>query len=398
MPKIGVFSECYKPVLNGVVVSIDTFKRDLESLGFKYYIFATDNAKKEAEKNVYRIPAMLNFEIKGGRYPIAWPQNVGPWAQKAKELKLDLIHSQHLFNVGSLGLKVAQRNKIPAILTYHTLLAEYGHYFPFLGGLYRKFIERESRLYCNKYNAIVTPSTPMKEILIQYGVETPIEVIPTGINLKDLQNAYPASVIRAKWDIPEHQKILLYVSRIAKEKNVEFLLESMKQLVFNRRKKHPRADVHLLMVGGGPELNNFRDYVEEEGLSPYVTFTDMLKKEIANRYYGAADLFVFPSITETQGIVVSEAMAAGLPAVAINKMGPKDIIKDGEDGFLTHLNRKEFVARIESLLDNEQKRRAFSATAKENAKEFSNSVCAVKMEKLYENTIRQFAQHNRHSS
>lgn len=388
MPRIGIFSECYEPVLNGVVVSIETFRQELERLGYNYFIFTTDNVKKENQRNVFRIPAMLKFEAKGGRYPIAWPQRVGFWARKAKELRLDLIHSQHLLNVGALGLRVAQKIKIPAILTYHTLLAEYGHYVPFFGNLYRQIIKQKSRDYCNEYNQIVTPSMPMKEILISYGVTTPIEVIPTGINLEKLQNPYPTKVIRAKWDIPEHQKILLYVSRIAKEKNIGFLIEAMKQLVVNRRKKYSRADVHLLIVGGGPELAFYQDLVEETGLSPYVTFTDMLKKEITNRYYGAADLFVFPSVTETQGIVVSEAMAAGLPAIAINKMGPRDIIKNGEDGFLTHLNRKEFVARIESLLDNEKMRRNFSEAAKENAKEFSSKNCALKMKSLYEKNLR----------
>lgn len=388
--RIGIFSECYLPTLNGVVVSIETFRKEMEKRGHEYFIFApeTQGYKDEDRRHVFRYPS---FTWPGEKnYPAALPFFTNTITEKIKNLKLDIIHSQHLFTMGRLGLRVARNLKIPIVYTYHTLIAEYTHYVPILGDLAKSILIQFSRDYCNSCDQVITPSESMAKILVRYGVKKPIEVIPTGIHMAELQNPFPDKVIRAKWNIPEHRQILLYLSRVAKEKNIDFLLHAMRQIVKNRQAKHGRSDAHLLLVGGGPELEFYKNMVRKMKLEDYVTFTDMLKKEIANRYFGAADIFVFPSITETQGIVVAEAMAAGTPVVAVDKMGPSDIIKNNKDGYLTSLKISEFAGKIEKLLDDYGLRQRMAKFAQEDAKQYSSENCADKLEKIYNSVIQNY--------
>jgi len=377
--RVGIFTECYHPVLNGVVISIETFRTELEKRGNDFFIFTTACPDyNERNPRVKRFPCMIPFPPKGGRYPISWPRLANIEAQKISHLSLDLIHSQHLLGLGHLGLKIGKILKIPTILTYHTLLAEYTHYVPLFGSLVRAYLIRESRQISNRYDQIVTPSPSMKKILRDYGVRRPIEAIATGVNVNDFQKPISRPELESKWQIPQKSKLLLYVSRIAREKNVDFLLEAVRRLAGKR------DDFYLLLIGGGPELEEFRKKVAGWGLEKRIVFTDMLPKKETNRYYGAADIFVFPSITETQGIVITEAMAAGIPAVAINIMGPSDLIQDGVDGYLVPLKLDILCAKIESLLNDESLRLKMGKKARQNAQQFSIETSADKMEKIYE--------------
>ena len=385
--RIGIFSECYLPTLNGVVISIETFRLELEKRGHEIFVFApaTNGYVDRDNKHVFRYPSIQWPGQK--EYPLALPIFSTTITKKIKDLKLDIIHAQHLFTMGNLGLRIARQLDIPIVYTYHTLIAEYTHYVPALTGISRKALISLSRDFCNKCDQIVTPSPSMAKILKSYGVKKPIEAIPTGIYILRLQNHLPGKIIHTQWDIPENRKILLYLSRIAKEKNIDFLLKAMKLLIFKRQKKFGHCDVHLLMVGGGPELLHYQQLARKMGIEEYVTFTGMIKYEVATKYYGAAKIFVFPSVTETQGIVVTEAMAAGTPVVAVNKMGPSDLIVNGEDGYLTGLNISEFSGKIEKLLDDEKLYNKMSQKAKINAENFSSETCSIKLENVYEQTI-----------
>lgn len=397
--RIGIFSECYLPTLNGVVVSIETFRKEMEKRGHEYFIFAPETKdyedlapQKGGPDHVFRFPS---FRWPGqATYPIAWPVNHRELAHQISRLNLDIIHTQHLFTMGRAGLWVGRKLGIPVVYTYHTLIAEYTHYVPLLGGLTKHAIIELSQNFCNACDQVATPSPSMKKILLSYGVTTPIEPIPTGINLADLQHPFPETFVRQSWNIPANRKILLYLSRVAKEKNIDFLLRAIRHLAKLRQHKHGQIDFHLLMVGGGPELKFYEQLAKKWGLEHFVTFTDMIKKEVANRYFGVADIFVFPSITETQGIVITEAMAAGTPVVAVDQMGPSDIVKSGDDGYLTDLKIEPFVAKINKLLDDDALRRNMGQKARKHAEDYSGLNCAVKMEKLYEQTIERFAKFN----
>lgn len=391
MQNIGIFSECSLPkVMNGVSVSIKTFKEELEKNGFLYFIFTTDYPNyHETDEHVVRLSMLLPFKAKGGRYPIARPQSTNRIAQMVSARDIQLIHSQHLLSTGSLGLKVAKKLNIPAILTYHTLMTEYVHYIPLAGGLIKKWIIGRSRYYCNQYDTVVTPSESMKKILLSYGVTKPIEVIPTGVNLAHFQNPYTKAELKAKWHIPDDQdKLILFVGRMSLEKNVESLLEAMQKFVLEKGHR----DTHLLMVGSGPLIKKCQKLVKDWGIDQFVTFTGGLDKDETNKTFGGADLFVFASVTETQGLIINEAQAAGLPVLAVNKMGPSNYVHDGVDGILVPLNLDVFTDKMDYLLKNENIRQEMSKHAKEAAKQISTEVCGAKLGKLYESLI---ANHHR---
>ena len=377
--KIGIVTECFDPTLNGVTVSIHSFEEILEKKHEIFILAPQTRGYHDLQSNVLRYPAVTWFGPND--YPIAFPIFAPSVTRKAKELGLDIIHAQHsLGMLSALGMRLAHDLDIPIVHTYHTLLTEYVHWK--VGATIGiKFAKIRSTKYCNRCDQIVTPSNAMREIVLGYGVKTPIESIPTGIDLSEFQNPFSRDELFQKWQIPRGKKLLLYLSRVAKEKNLDFLFDSINDL------NQKRQDFHLILVGGGAELPDYQKKVSQMNLDGVITFTDKQEKEIANRFFGSADVFVFPSITETQGIVISEAMASGMPAVAINKMGPSDIIQNNIDGYLCDLNLAEFTGRIEGLLDDESLRGKMGVAARENAKKFSKESCASKMEVLYERTI-----------
>lgn len=377
--KIGIVTECFDPTLNGVTVSIHSFEEILEKKHEIFILAPQTRGYQESKDNVLRYPSVTWFGPND--YPIAFPIFAPSVTRRVKELGLDIIHAQHsLGMLSNLGMGLAKDLDIPIVHTYHTLLAEYVHWK--VGApIGRWFVKTRSTNYCNRCDQIITPSDAMREIILGYGVKTPIETIPTGIDLSEFQNPFSRDELFEKWQIPRDKKLLLYLSRVAKEKNLDFLLDSILEM------SKKRQDFHLILVGGGKELPDYKKKVVQMRLDKFITFTDKQEKKLANRFFGAADIFVFPSVTETQGIVISEAMASGKPAVAINKMGPSDIIKNSVDGFLCDLNLTEFTGRIEGLLDDDTLRSKMGAAARENAKKFSKESCASKMEALYERTI-----------
>jgi len=223
----------------------------------------------------------------------------------------------------------------------------------------------------------------MKKILVEYGVTKPIDVIMTGIEPKAYQHVSESvgQQLREKYKIDPGAKICLYVSRIAKEKNLDFLFRAFVKI----QKECPKT--HLLMVGGGPEEAWAKKRTQGLGLGSKVTFTGMLAKEDANTIFGLGDVFTFPSYTETQGIVIAEAMAAGTPPVAVGKMGPLDLIHDGKDGYLTKLSVDEFAQKAVKLLNDDKKRAIFATEGLRRVEEFSNETSVSKLISLYEKVL-----------
>lgn len=381
--KIGIFTECYKPVMNGVAVSIETFKNGLEAQGHEVFIFAPEHPKAVAEHGVYRFPSI---EDKKGRiYPFLAPSVTLQSSYIPKEIisSLDIIHAQHMFTAGRLARHMARKYNKPLIYTYHTLIAGYTHYAGFLSSIVEAYIKNMSKRFCNTCDQIITPSNPMKKILRKYGVTVPIEVVMTGIEPKNYKRVDKEEdrSLREKYEIDPEAKICLYLSRIAKEKNLDFLFKSFVKI----QEKYPAS--HLLMVGGGPEEEWAHNKVKELGIKNKVTFTGMLPKEEANKLFGLGDVFTFPSYTETQGIVIAEAMAAGTPPVAVGKMGPIDLIHDGKDGFLTKLSVDDFVEKTVRLLKDDKLQKIFATEGKSRVEEFSNETSVSKLISLYEKVL-----------
>ena len=381
--KIGIFTECCKPVMNGVAVSVESFKKGLEEKGHEVFVFAPDNPKAESEHGVYRFPSIK--DKKGRLYPIFIPSLALEDSYLPEEIisNLDIIHAQHMFTAGRLARQMAEKYNKPLVYTYHTLLAEYTHYGGILSPILKVYLRNMSKRFCNSCDQIITPSNPMKEILEGYGVTKPIDVIMTGIDPKAYKRVSESEnkQLREKYKIAPEAKICLYISRIAKEKNIDFLFQSFVRIL----KECPAT--HLLMVGGGPEENWAKARVNELKIQDKVTLTGMLPKEEANKLFGFGNIFTFPSVTETQGIVIAEAMASGTPPVAVGKMGPVDLIHDGKDGYLTKLSIPDFVEKVVTLLKDDKKRAIFATEGLSRVEEFSNETSVSKLLSLYERVL-----------
>ncbi|NPV26629.1 MAG: glycosyltransferase family 4 protein [Firmicutes bacterium] len=375
---IGVFSDSYRPYVSGVVTSIETFTQELNSLGHSVYIFAPRYPNYvETNPNIFRFlsvrpPTNPDFSL---AVPIS--PRLG---YTIKRLQLDIIHVHSPFLLGRLGARYARRYRIPLVFTYHTLYDQYVHYVPFGQRLTRDLMVHWSRHFCNQCDLVITPSSKVKELLRQYGVKVPIKVLPTGINVDKFATG-DSVWVRQRYHLNPKTKILLFVGRLGKEKNVDFLLYAYRQVVDHF------PDSVLLIVARGPEEQAMRDLARELGLGERVIFTGFLQgNELVNCYHGA-DLFVFPSVTETQGLVLVEAMAARLPVVAINAFGVADMVSHGLDGLLTEQSLTAFSSAIIELLQDDARRAAMKEQAWLKAQRLSSRNMTLELVRVYQHLI-----------
>lgn len=350
--------------------SIDTFKKTLEKRGHKFFIFAPSQGGASKENRVWRIPSLPLPGQKDYRLalPVFSDFNFLPQLPK-----INIIHLQHIFRMGSFGLKLARQLKIPAILTYHTMLVDYTNHIPiikhsgFLKSLVRGYLIRRSRRLANRCQLVIVPSKPILAELRSYGVKTRIEILPTGVDLKRFKPP--------KMKLPPQS--LVYVGRLSEEKNLKMLFSAFATVI----KKIPGA--HLFLVGDGPDRKAYENLVQKSGLGKQVSFTGFLDQNKTAEYQAAADLFVFPSVTDTQGLVVVEAMAAGTPVVVVGKLGPGEIVKHGIFGFKTKNNPRDFTDKIIELLTNDKLRLKMKKAAQKEAKNYAQEKMAAKLEKVY---------------
>ena len=377
--KIGIFTDSYLPTPTGVAVSVETFRKGMEHLGHDVYIFAPEFPKyRDPIPRVHRYPSFITPMRPDA--PVALPilnKHIG----EIENIGLDIIHTQHFFTLGALGLQLGKKLRIPVVHTYHTLYVEYANsYVPWARGIARWWLIRKSRLYANQCQTIIAPSPSMKKLIRQYGIVTPIEAIPTGVKMDDFASM-PPETMKHKYSIPTDRQVLLFVGRLGEEKNIKFLLRAFKTIW------QKRENTHLMFIGGGPQEDDYKKIVERQPFADHVTFTGFLPKGETNKIFGACDVFVFPSITDAQGVVIAETMAAGTPAVAVNRLGPTDLIRDGEDGFLTPLNEHAFADKVMYLLENEKIRRHFGQAARKNVQRFSTENSTRHMLEVYERLV-----------
>lgn len=297
------------------------------------------------------------------------------------KLDFDIIHSHTPFPMGLLALTQASAKNIPVIHTYHTLFTQYVHYLPMMENLGVSWAKRASKDYCNRCNAIITPSNAMKQELLSYGVKKPIEVIPTGIatNLIEKGNA---NLMRELNSIPPEVEIVSYVGRMAKEKNLEFLLR-----VFQKVAAQNKKPIQFMMIGDGPQRKHLQKLAHHLGIGAQVIFTGYVDKSTLASWYKVSDVFAFASTTETQGLVVLEAMSMGTPVVAIDAMGVSDIIRENLGGFASSANEEEFSKHILRLLSDDALRARKAIEARKQAETYSSQHMAEKLLGLYQKAI-----------
>jgi glycosyltransferase involved in cell wall biosynthesis len=375
--RVGFFTDTYTPQTNGVVTSIRLFKKALEARGHDVRVFAPAPAMADDDPSTIRfrsMPLIFQREMRLAS-PISFE------AMRAVEVAdLDIVHAHDPFSIGLFGLRVARRRRIPYVHTYHTLYPEYVHYV-WDTTLSTKLAERLSREYCDLCDAIIAPSTKIQRYLRRWGTTSPIDVIATGIDTARFKTAPEADVaaLRTRFGFGADQRVLLSVGRLGREKSVDTLLRALSC------SRH--SDAAMLVVGDGPDRRELERIVRELRLGERVRFAGYLDGSDLVAAYHLADAFVFASTTETQGLVVGEALAAGLPVIAVQDPAVADFVVEGETGFLVPAHHEPLARAIDTVLDNDDLRAAMGEASADRAGHFSIEVQAERLEACYTRAI-----------
>ncbi len=378
--KILYISDVYFPRVNGVSTSIRTFVGQLQQLGHQVDLIAPDyDVATTDESFVKRVPARsIYFDPEDKLMKYGEALKLLPELQQEN---YDLIHIHTPFVAHYLGLKLSKLLGIPCVETYHTFFEDYlHHYLPWIPQKMARGLARIiSKRQCNAVSAIVAPSQPMLDVLRSYGVAIHADVIPTGLQAHSFAEA-DGTAFRSKYGIGAKRKMLLYVGRVAFEKNITFLLEKTKILVA----LHP--EVLLVVTGEGPAEKMLRELALKLDLEEHIKFIGYLDRNTElNACYKAADVFVFASKSETQGLVLLEAMAQGTPVVAIAELGTASILVEGEGAMIAPDNVLAFAAKVSELIAQPEKRKTLGEKAKNYAlTRWTASVQAERMAKFYQ--------------
>jgi glycosyltransferase involved in cell wall biosynthesis len=383
--KILFISDVYFPRVNGVSTSIKTFIDQLESLGHEVDLIAPDYGNRETEGNIKRVAARSIYfdpEDKLMKYGKA----IKLLPELSKE-NYDIIHINTPFVAHYLGLKLAKQLHIPCIETYHTFFEDYlHHYLPWIPQSAARSIARFiSKKQCNAVDAVVVPSQPMLDVLRTYGIKTKASVIPTGLQAASFAESDGLS-FKHKYGIENSRPMLLYVGRVAYEKNIPFLFEMTKILA----ERYP--NVLLVIAGEGPAEKSLRQLAVTLKIEDNVKFIGYLDRSTElNACYKSADVFVFSSKSETQGLVLLEAMAQGTPVVGIAELGTASILVEGEGALIALEDANAFSQKVASLIDDREKRDVLGRAAKAYVlKAWTAEVQGKRMADFYKKAIEQY--------
>lgn len=371
--KIGVFTDSYLPYISGVVRSIQTFTEELKNLGHEVFIFAPNYKNCKKENGVFRfasIPSPTNRD-----FTLAFPYSP-KFKPTIHRLNLDLIHVHSPFLLGRLGARYARKLGVPLIFTFHTLYDQYVHYVPFARSFTKELAQRISRDFCNQCDLVIVPTNVIGEYLRNIGVHASISRIPTGIKIAKFQSG-DREWMRQRFNISQNDKVLLFVGRLGQEKNIKFLMESFSLI------KQEINDTTLVLVGGGPDEEDLKRKAKNLGIREKIVFTGPLPPEQVVHCYAGSNIFVFSSVTETQGLVITEAKAAGLPVVAVGANGVSEMVEHGIDGYLSDPEPGQFADKVCQILKNKELKDKMSHNARLNAKSLSSANCTAKLVDCY---------------
>jgi 1,2-diacylglycerol 3-alpha-glucosyltransferase len=378
---IAYFTNTYLPVVSGVVRSVQSFRDALSSLGHNVFVFAQEDEYEDTEPFIFRYPS-LRLPLPGD-IPTALP--VSSFVdQLIPKLKLDVIHTHHPFLLGQTAAAKARDYNLPLVFTFHTQYHEYTHYIPFSQEQVQEFIKNRVmdwlRDYMRKCQHIVIPSESMRSILVNdYGLVDRFTVIPTGLDIAPFKEANGAA-LRSEWGWHD-DKVIISVGRLAEEKNWGTLLQAFALAL----KEQP--NLRLVLVGDGPQAQTLSQLAGELGIAERILFTGAVSFDQVPAYLKAADLFAFASVTETQGLATLEAMAAGLPVVAVMGSGTVDIVEENVQGLLVQNDPQQLASGILKLIHNSELMDTFKSNAIKKSRTYDNKRLARKMLKVYAQAI-----------
>lgn len=383
--RIAIFTNNYLPNVYGVPMSVETFRKELESLGHEVFIFAPRYSDyKDINKNIFRYPSFdINIKF---RFPLPIPYS-HKINKILEDLDIDIIHSQHPNLLGSAAARWAKKKNIPLVFTWHTLYDQYTNFVPFLPAkIVAKWAINNAVKYANKADNIIVPTESIAPIIQKWGMNNKIIPIATGVMEKEFLNT-DRNEIREKYEIKENEILLLLVSRLTTEKNINFVFESVLKIL----KENKLAK--FLLAGDGYLLPELKKRVKEENLEDKIIFAGIAPREELKNYYAAGDIFVYASKSETQGMIITEGMYVGLPIVAVKAPGVESLVENNINGILTSENESEFIKAIQKLMTEKDLRNKMSQESARIAREKYNSkICAEKMLEVYEKAIKNHAQ------
>lgn len=386
--RIGIFTDTYLPYISGLVTSELMLKDALEKQGHTVYI-VTANLKNfqyvyDEQEKIIRVPGIpvgIYDARLTGIYPLQALQTIKNW-------NLDVIHSQTEFGVGTFARIIAKQYGIPIVHTYHTMYEDYVHYITkghFIGPS-KKLVQYLTKFYCDKtITELIVPTKKAYDLFKEkYQVNRNVHIIPTGIEVerfyKENFKRDQISKLKKRLGLTSKDKVLTFVGRLGKEKSVDFLIENHKKIIEKNK------NVKLLIIGDGPEMEDFVKQVKDLNIQDYVIFTGKVAWEEVPLYYQLTDIFVTASTTETQGLTVIEAMAASVPIVCVDDDSFKIAVVDDLNGFFFK-NGDQYIKNIIKLLDNPKELKRLSDQARVSSEMHSSKYFADRVLDVYKIAI-----------
>lgn len=378
--KIALMTNNYKPVMGGVPISIERLKSGLEAQGHRVTVFAPTYEEQEEEKNVFRYATCMKHFIGSIVLPNPFDRRI---EAEFRKQDFDVIHVHHPMLIGRTAVYLSKKYHIPLVFTYHT---QYEKYVRCYTGL--KLLEKLTPLYIHSFlmhcDYCLAPTRGMQEYLTESQGLSPerVGILPTGIEASHFQVSDEQIAAVRKDFCAEDIPLFITVSRMAQEKNVGFMLESL--AAFKRLYQKP---FRMLMLGDGPDRVSYEKTCAELGLEREVCFVGQIPNEKIAPYFAAADAFLFASKTETQGIVILEAFAGGTPVVAVDATGVRDLVRNGCNGYLTHETPESFARALMELFKNDELRRQMAVNARETACLYREEAVALKAVHYYNRVV-----------
>jgi glycosyltransferase involved in cell wall biosynthesis len=381
--KIVMFTNTYLPHVGGVARSVSTYEEEFRRRGHEVRIVAPQfEGAMESTAHVLRTPALQKFN--GSDFSVTIPQP-GLIAEFLDDFRPDVIHSHHPFLLGDAALRAAWTRRLPLVFTHHTLYEQYTRYVPLDSEALQRVAIQMATEYCNLCTHVIAPSQSVAELLGQRQVTTPITVIPTGIDLVEFGSG-DGDAIRRRLNIPDDALLVGHVGRLAAEKNLDYLARALGIFLA----EHPEA--YLLVVGSGDyedavvEIVCDRAHVERIVMAGSQTGQDLVDA------YAAMDVFAFSSQSETQGMVLTEAMAAGTPVIALDGPGVRDVLNDSNGILLPgDVADSEFAAALANLVSDRALLRRLGESAQQSVKDYGLQTCADQLLDLYAQLAAEYA-------
>jgi 1,2-diacylglycerol 3-alpha-glucosyltransferase len=382
--RIAMFTNTYLPHVGGVARSVNTLEEACRRQGHEVKVIAPQFDGAEESPDVLRVPAIQNFNGSDFCVRLPLPNVIRDFVE---DFGPDIIHSHHPFLLGDAALRESWKMQAPIVFTHHTLYERYTHYVPLDSPALKRMAIQLATEYCNLCDRIIAPSESIAKLLRDREVTVPISSIPTGIDTAAFAKG-DGPGFRRQAGIPESARVIGHVGRLAKEKNLIFLAEAVAPLL----REDPEAV--FLLVGDGDAREEMTKILADAGGEGRIFAVGKKSGSDLTGAYAAMDWFVFASQTETQGIVLAEAMAAGNPVVALDGPGVREILKDGENGLLlaAHASAEEYRAALKRLMNDDELSRHCVENARLSAEEYETDRCSSRMIDCYKETI---ARHDR---